>query len=1113
MLLPSTRVRMARPAGAAAGAANGETDALMTSTDRPSGSGPVHRMRRVVGWLAGAVLALAVLLVAVPLGWMALVGPIALPFVAARGQAELARVVGEAGNVTVGPTRLAFDWEAGLSIQFDDVRLSGPAGSVDAPAILIDFDILEALLGRFAIQAIILDRPSVALAATGSLDIGTDPLAALGGLDERLARLGDMAASQGLHRFIVRDGHLRLPVAAADLEPRVFEPVDIHISVDAGGTLTATLTAGTSLGQTSLSLVRVTSADQTLMKAEAENFALIDLMPVHDGMSGLPLNGHLEATFSTDHVVRSARLSGAVGEGYLAMGESDVPLAGGRLEVTANIPANRLDVTAVEFTLANMEVLLSGQVMPPRAGDTTWTFAFQSEKALAHSADGPAPPLEVDAGSFTGSLDFVKRQFHMDRIHVVVDDATAEMTVALNFRAVEPRLIFDMSLSPVDLAVVYRLWPPYLVIPARQYLLQNLTAGRIDKARLHAVSGPAEFDRDPATHSTFAGRIRAEVSISGGELVLPGAWPALSNASADATFVDDHLTVAITGGQLGKGGDKALAIKSATLDIPNMRDPSFTGTVLGQLAGPAAPMAALADVPPLNALTSAGINPADLSGSVIASFQLDGPLGASNDPRLLNWHVEATVTDGASSAPVAGAKLSNANLSIAVDRARVTITGRARMDGFDISVDLSRPFGSQEGGRNSVRFVLTDAERRRRGWNFDDVLSGPVPVEVEADPGQPMVVVADLAKAKLSLPIAGWSKDAGVPATARAVLDIRPDQILVREVAISSDGVDIRGGGTLERDGRLRSADFSQLALRPGDDARMRIQARDGGGYRVAVTATALDARGLIGAARKPGGGSSAGGDQTPIEISATVQRLRGFNSQTFSGVTLTAFAAGPKVQRLSLDGTLGDGAAVSASVQPDQGQRVISLAARDAGALLRFLDIYRWLKGGDGRIAARIDTAGRVTGTATVMNFGISEDPAMRTILKRTSDQGAVVLPKGDASHFDQMMVRFDLSGPTLTIREATLRGPVSGGNASGAIDLSRGTLAMSGTFIPLYAINNLFGRIPLVGRIIGDGSGGGLIGVTFRISGPVDKPQVSFNPVSAVTPGIFRKVFEYGN
>lgn len=1086
----------------------------MTMTDQPSGRPRGARARRVVLWLAGTLTALVCLVVVAPLVWMLAVGPIPLPMVAERGQAELARVVGSAGTVGVGPTRLAFDWEAGLSVQLNDVHLSGPAGSVDAPAILIDFDIPEALLGRFAIQAIILDRPVVELAATGSLDIGTDPLAALSGVDERLGRLAEMAASQGLHRFIVREGRLRLPVAAPGLVPRDFEPVDIHIAIDVGGTLTASLTAGTSLGETSLSLVRVASIDRTLLKAEASNFALVDLLPVKDGMSGLPLNGHLEAAFGPEHDLRSARLTGSVGDGYIAVGESDVPLSGGRLEVTADVARNRLNVDVVEFTLANMELALTGEVMPPMTGDTTWTFAFESRKGVAHSVDGPADPMVIDAGGFTGSIDFARRQFHMDRIHVVMGDVSADMTVALNFQPVEPRLIFDLTVSPVDLSVIYRFWPPYIVPPARKYLVENLTAGRIDKGHLHAVSGPAEFDRDPATYSTFPGRVRADLTLSGARLVLPGAWPALTKADANVTFVDDHLTVTLTGGQIGPDGDKAITVRAATFDVPNMRDPSLTGTVAGQIAGAAAPMAALADVPPLNALTAAGINPETLTGAVVASFQLDGPLGASNDPRLLNWHVNATVTNGASSVPISGAKLSDANLVIAVDRTRVTITGQAQMDGFAITVDLSRPFGDQSGGRNTVRFVLTDAERRRRGWDFGDVVSGPIPVEVEADPGQPIVVSADLAKAQLSVPVVGWSKAAGVPASARFLVDMKPDLFVVRDLAISSDGVDVRGGGVLEKDGRLRSADFSQLALRPGDDARVRVQARDGGGYRVTVTAAALDARGFISAVRKPASGADGGGvDRTPVEISATVQRLRGFNSESLGGVTLTAFAAGPKVQRLSLDGALGNGAAVSASVQPDQEQRVVSVSASDTGGLLRFLDIYRWMTGGTGRIAARIDIAGRASGTATVSDFGIAEDPAMTTILKRTTDQSAKVLPRGDASHFDQATVRFDLAGPTLTIREAILRGSVSGGNASGTIDLARGTASMSGTFIPLYAINNLFGRIPLVGSIIGNGSGGGLIGVTFRISGPVDKPQVSFNPVSAVTPGIFRKVFEYGN
>ncbi len=42
-----------------------------------------------------------------------------------------------------------------------------------------------------------------------------------------------------------------------------------------------------------------------------------------------------------------------------------------------------------------------------------------------------------------------------------------------------------------------------------------------------------------------------------------------------------------------------------------------------------------------------------------------------------------------------------------------------------------------------------------------------------------------------------------------------------------------------------------------------------------------------------------------------------------------------------------------------------------------------------------------------------------------------------------------------------------------------------MSGTFVPMYGLNNMFGQIPIVGLIIGGGSNEGLIGVTYALVG----------------------------
>ncbi len=68
-----------------------------------------------------------------------------------------------------------------------------------------------------------------------------------------------------------------------------------------------------------------------------------------------------------------------------------------------------------------------------------------------------------------------------------------------------------------------------------------------------------------------------------------------------------------------------------------------------------------------------------------------------------------------------------------------------------------------------------------------------------------------------------------------------------------------------------------------------------------------------------------------------------------------------------------------------------------------------------------------------------------------------------------------------------------------------------VSGTVVPAYAINSALGHIPVLGEIFTGGKkGGGVFAVNYTMSGPTDDPQVNVNPLSALTPGIFRNVFD---
>ena len=90
-------------------------------------------------------------------------------------------------------------------------------------------------------------------------------------------------------------------------------------------------------------------------------------------------------------------------------------------------------------------------------------------------------------------------------------------------------------------------------------------------------------------------------------------------------------------------------------------------------------------------------------------------------------------------------------------------------------------------------------------------------------------------------------------------------------------------------------------------------------------------------------------------------------------------------------------------------------------------------------------------------------------------------------------------------------MRGSTIGATFQGTLYNANGDIDLTGTFMPAYGLNRIFGALPLVGGLLGNGRDGGLIGVTFRLTGKAKAPDLEINPLAAIAPGIFRRIFEY--
>ena len=85
---------------------------------------------------------------------------------------------------------------------------------------------------------------------------------------------------------------------------------------------------------------------------------------------------------------------------------------------------------------------------------------------------------------------------------------------------------------------------------------------------------------------------------------------------------------------------------------------------------------------------------------------------------------------------------------------------------------------------------------------------------------------------------------------------------------------------------------------------------------------------------------------------------------------------------------------------------------------------------------------------------------------------------------------------------------GPQLGATMQGVMDYGRDTVDLAGNLIPAYQLNNLFAKIPLFGPLLGGGKNEGLFAINYRITGKVSAPLLRVDPLSAIAPGILRKI-----
>jgi hypothetical protein len=142
--------------------------------------------------------------------------------------------------------------------------------------------------------------------------------------------------------------------------------------------------------------------------------------------------------------------------------------------------------------------------------------------------------------------------------------------------------------------------------------------------------------------------------------------------------------------------------------------------------------------------------------------------------------------------------------------------------------------------------------------------------------------------------------------------------------------------------------------------------------------------------------------------------------------------------------------------------------------------------------------------------DFRLLNQPFLARLFSAGSLIGFGNLLQGQGIAVDELRVPFSSHNGVLAVQDARATGPAIGISAEGYIDRPKNEIALKGTLVPLFGINSVLGIIPLLGDLLVSKPGEGIIGMTYTVAGNADEPKVSVNPLSMVTPGILRRIFE---
>ncbi len=848
-----------------------------------------------------------------------------------------------------------------------------------------------------------------------------------------------------------------------------------------------------------------------------------------------PVSGDAKLQLGANGDLISAALQLDLGAGtvlFPALEDRPLPVDGGRLLLTYDPTLRRLDIAPSTLQWSQGHATIAGSIAGETSanGKSRWSVDLRTIDGQLSAEEFRVPPVAIDELVVRGYYGHDDGIFTLTQALARAGGARIEATGDFVARSGQQTLRLDGRMGPMPAATVKAIWPRLLAPGARRWVGRQVTRGNLVSGAFRvALSGGLDRTSAGAPDSR-----RVSVTMEAADLAFV---PAKSLAPIEAPrallrLEGDGLEISIPDGSAQVQAGRRLNLRTGRLLATDVYGERTLGEITFRAQGPV--MAAI-DVLEQESMgigpIASGLGGDTIEGRVEGQFKISLPLIRGVDTSDVKIEGKAKVTDARAKQVLGAYDVQGATITVDIGEKAVDASGQLLIGGVAAKLFWQRGLGAMGDKQQPLRVTanLDASDRAQLGLDLNHLVVGDVPVEFTIGKGargeQLVKVRADLSGAELVLDHLPWRKPPGRQAILQ--FDVARGGIHKTELQnFRLVGEDITVDGWLALDAKARLVEFHLPEFTINVVSRVELQGvlRPDNIWDVKLKGATWDGREFFRSLFSVGQANDkqvVRKDQPGLDLKADIDTVIGHADVSLRALRVQMGRRSGKLTSLIARGNVDGGKPVEIGLQTTVNEpRKLVVRTDDAGQAFRLAGFYPNMQGGQLRLEVNLDGRGPAekTGVLAVDGFSILGDPIVSEVLQSPDEQRSSMEAgkrpqrriERESVEFYWMRAPFSVGHGQFVLDDAEMRGPLVGARLRGKADFKTRGIDVGGTYIPLQGLNAALGAIPGLGQLLAGSKGEGMLGITFRIVGPMAQPQVIVNPLSMVAPGIFREMFQ---